>query len=100
VIQGQVESFVVTVHVQSVSGFNGAVTLSETDNLCSGASNTFDTTSFSVAPGNVGFANWTFNFPANCPAGTYQATVTDGSGSLVVRATLAVVVGCFTTLRA
>ncbi len=93
VIQGQVESFVVTVQVQSVNGFNGVVTLTEADNLCSGASNSFDTTTFSVASGNVGFANWIFNFPSNCPAGTYQATVTGGSGLLVVRATLVVVVG-------
>lgn len=87
-------------NVQSVDGFGGTVTLTESDSLCGGAtalspgSFTLAATSVSVTPSAPGLVGWTMTIPSNCPIGVYPVTVNgvDSTGTITAKGTLTVTV--------
>lgn len=99
--QGSANSYQSTIDVASQGGFNGLVTLTETDTLtAAGSSIGIPTNTVQVAPpspSNDGLVPLNVNVGASTPTGSYTVTVT-GSSTIngltsTVTATLTVVVG-------
>jgi len=85
---------VFSVCIHSKQNWAGTVTLSQSNNLCSGASVSIDDTTVEVSaetPKNCTYMR--LSLPSNCEAGVYKITVTGVSGSITESAAVLVGVG-------
>jgi len=85
---------VFSVCIHAVQNWAGTVTLSQTNNLCAGATVSIDDTTVAVdaeTPKNCTYMR--LSLPADCPVGVYRITVTGVSGSITKTAEVKIGVG-------
>jgi len=85
---------VFSICIHAVQNWIGTVTLSQTNNLCAGATVSIDDTTVAVdaeTPKNCTYMR--LSLPADCPVGVYRITVTGVSGSITKTAEVRIGVG-------